>query len=253
MPLVPIDGNEIPDAEIKALEDNKPVEQKTEIVSEDAKTPEEDKVTKVPYHEDPGVQLYIERQIQKRLGEGQKAWEDRINRLEDRLTQKGEKPLNIGGWTPSNDTEAKAAKSIIIQAKKELMQELYQIDTQSRETIRKEDEQFSNWMDELMTVGVLKNEENKNELAQLIIKYKPESQEAAVQLWNDFNEMKSKVREEGHEEGEAEGIKKAQEAKIGSGRKGKEPGTAERSYQQRRTEEPTFDSIYDREMKRLGY
>ena len=60
-----------------------------------------------------------------------------------------------------------------------------------------------------------------------------------------------KAETEGKAEGEEEGIKKAQEAKVGSSRKGNEPGKGDRTYQQRRAEEPNFDAILEREMAKL--
>lgn len=223
-------------------------ETKPEEVKEEGENKQEEKV---PFHQDPNVQLYIERQIQKRLGEGNKAWEDRIGRLEQRLSQspsKEEAP-SFAGWKPANQAEAQAAKAIIAAAKQEMLDDLRNQDKEIRETQDKDDEAFSSWFNELKVEGALKNNPSIQDFSALIVKYKLEDKDAAIELWNTLAEAK----ETGSQEGVKEGIKRAQEAKVGSGRKGGEQGQQPRSYKERRAKEPNFDAILDRELNHLGY
>jgi len=256
MPLVPTDGgNEVPDAAIKALEQGTeaPIEKKTESESElSEKTPAvplkiEDKGNGVPFHENPEVQLYIERQVQKRVGEGNKEWETRLGRLEERLTHP--KPAeSTATWQPKTETDKIAMRTIITQAKKEMLDELKQADQSQREETEKADREFSDWFGELRTLGQLKTDEDELSLARLIVEYKIEDKQIALKLWNTI-QSKS---EEGKEAGKEEGIKKAQEARVGSGRKVGEPGDKPRTYQERRLQDNTFSEIVDREVSRLN-
>lgn len=249
MTLKPTDGNEVSDAEMKALE-TPPAE--TEPGSEPSQKtpvnepPKEPAKPEVPYHEDPAVQLYIERQVAKRMGESGKAYEDRIKRLEDRLTNPNQ-PVTIGGWRPKTNQETQIAKAIILQAKKEMAEELRQIDTTEREKIEGEDQDFDNWLKELRSTEVLKTEEDEIEFARLIAEYKLEDKQAAINLWTRLQDEIKKAREDGR----IQGVKRTQIAKVGNSRKGNEPGRGEQSYQQRRTAEPNFDAILDRELTRL--
>ena len=236
------DQNEIPDSEIERLE-NPPTEKEGKE--------EEEKKESVPFHEDPQVQQYVERQVQKRIGEGNQAWEERLDRLERNLSQslqtKREAP-NIGGWTPANDAEARAAKAIIKQAKEEVIQEFRNIDEQTRESQQREDALFKDYLQELKDTNVLKDEKDEEEFVKLIVDYKINDQEAAVNLWNRLKDTESNAKQEG----EKEGIKKMQEPAIGSGRKGVEPGSRGRTYNERRAQEPDFNAILERELSRLG-
>ncbi len=266
MALEPTDGVEVPDKLIEDLEKPKTVpsepgsepseqtpetqEPETEVSSDGE--PEEGK-EKVPYHKDPQVQLYIERQVAKRIGEGREAYEKRLNRLEKVATQPKTQDITIGGWKPGNAAEAQAARAIILQAKKEMAQELQTLDSQDKERVAAEDRDFSGWLGELRTTEVLKDDKDEIEFARLIAEYKLEDKKAAVALWTRLKEAKAKAKEEGEEEGEEKGKKKAQEAKVGSSRKTGEPGGKERTYDERRKQEPNFDAIVDREMDRLGY
>lgn len=221
------------------------IEPKDDKKTEDNK-PDEDKV---PYHQDPNVQLYIERQVAKRVGEGNQAWEDRIAKLEDRITSTQKQPeqaVKIGDWEPANTADAKAAKAIIQQAKQEMLEDLRVQDQQAQEAKASEDKAFTDWLTELQTTSVLTKEET-GEFAEMIVKYKLNDKEAALGLWDRLKQAKT----EGATEGEIRGIKKAQEAKVGSGRKGNEPGQTKRSFSQRRAEEPNFSAILDRELNRL--
>lgn len=259
MTLAPIDGGEVPEEAIKALEEHKPPEttepgsepsKETPEVKEGETQPTGQEESKVPFHEDPQVQLYIERQVAKRLGEGSKAYEDRLGRLEKQLEAKTEKgPITIGGWQPANDAEAKAARAIILQAKRELMEELSSVDRESKEAEAASDRDFSEFLGELRTTGVLKNDEDEQQFARLIVEYQLEDKSIAVKLWNTLKEKVSEAQQQGEEEG----VKKSQEAKVGSSRKGSEPGSTGRSYQSRKLEEPNFDSIVEKEMTRMGY
>src|ERR1700756_4139586 len=123
-----INDNTIPD---ETLVENLEEDFKPETKEE----PKEENTEKVPYHQDPNVQLYIERQVAKRVGEGDKAWEERLQRLEDRITQpkQQEQPIKIGDWEPANTADAKAAKAIIQQAKQEMLEDLRTQDQQARE------------------------------------------------------------------------------------------------------------------------
>lgn len=243
--MPPDKTNDIPDKVIDDLE-NPPVKEPDESGKET-----EPKVGEtVPYNEDPKVQAYIERQVAKRYGEGNEAWEERISRIEKNLTKstKKEEPVTIGGWTPANDAEARAAKAIIKQAKDEVVKEFRTVDERARKTHDEEDRKFSTWITELRETGTLKSDDDEKEFTRLVAEYDP-PQDKAVELWNKLQQSVSQAKEEG----EKTGIKKMQEPVIGSGRKGKEPGTRERSYQERRAQEPTFDAILEREMSRLGY
>lgn len=217
--------------------------------------PVEDEGQKIPYHQDPNVQLYIERQVAKRVGEGNKAWEDRIEKLESRIQQsaKTDAPVNISGWTPATTAEAQAAKAIIAQAKREMLDDLSEQDTKAKEQQVQDDRAFADWLGELRVVGTLKDDKDEQEFARLIVEYSLNDRKAAVNLWNKLQTKVTEAKDEAKKEGEEEGIKKAQEAKLGSARKGNEPGATGRSYGQRRAEEPNFSAILDREMNRLGY
>lgn len=259
MPFRPIDEVEVPEETMKALEENKPLEVKSDPESElSKKTPvvedQSDKKTdKVPYHEDPNVQLYIERQIQKRVGEGNSEWKQRVDRLEERLNKPKEEPKEeskkIGDWTPASDSDAQAARAIISQAKRELLEELKQADSDSRAESDKGDREFGDWLGELRVVGILKNDNDEKEFSRLIVEYGLDNKDSAVKLWGRLGDEIRKAQESGEEEG----IKKATEAKIGSSRKTSEPGSKLRTYQERRTQEPNFDAILEREMGRLGH
>lgn len=254
MPLVPTDGgNEIPDEQIKALEQGTeaPKEEKqTESGSEPSQeTPaaplkKEDKGTGVPFHENPEVQLYIERQVQKRVGEGNKEWEERLAKLEERLTKPTESSTT---WQPETERDKVAMRTIITQAKKEMLDELKEADKQQRAEVEKSDREFSEWFGELRTLGQLKSDEDELALARLIVEYQIEDKAIALKLWNTIQTKSA----EGKEEGEKDGIKKAQEAKIGISRKNGESGDKPRTYQQRRLEDNSFDDIVTREVERL--
>ena len=252
MPLRPIDEVEISDQVIKDLEENKPQDEKSDTERELSKeTPvdkEEEKTEKVPYHEDPNIQLYIERQVQKRVGEGNVEWKARVDKLEERLN-KPKDSTKIGDWTPANEQDAVAARAIISQAKRELLEELKQADSDNKAETDKGDREFGDWLGELRVIGILKDDTDEKEFARLIVEYGLEDKDSAVKLWGRLGDEIRKAQEEGEEDG----IKKATEAKIGSSRKTAEPGTRERSYQDRRSQEPNFDSILEREMNRLGY
>src|SRR5258708_16894195 len=112
-----------------------------------------------------------------------------------------------------------------------------------------EDQGFSEWLKELRTTSVLKDDGDAKEFAKIIVRYKLEDKQAAVDLWNNLAEAK----EQGVQTGQVQGIRKAQEARIGSARKGNEPGQTGRSYKERRAMEPNFNAIVDREMTRMGY
>ena len=241
MPDIDLNKQEVPDELIDDLENPK-------IEGEDKK---EEVETKVPFHQDPQVQAYIERQVNKRIGEGNEAWERRIARLEENLTRsvKKDETVNIGGWTPSTPAEANAAKAIIKQAREEIINEFRQVDEQNRETQEKEDHSFRDWLGELRATNVLKSNDDEKEFARIIVEYGMNDQEKAVNLWNRLQQSVEKAKEEGAEEG----IKKMQEAKIGSSRTGKEPGTRGRSYQQRRLQDPSIDAIVEDEINKLGF
>lgn len=243
---MPLDQNqdEIPDKVIEDLENPKAPEQ----ADKDEKVEDENKV---PFHQDPQVQAYIERQVAKRIGEGNQAWETRLAKLEDNLTKsiRRDEPVNIAGWTPATEAEAKAAQAIIKQAKDEIINEFKQADEATRETQTKEDHQFRDWLGELRTTNVLKTDSEEKEFARLIVEYKLEDQQAAVNLWNRLQQSVEKAKEEGT----TEGIKKMQEAKVGSSRTTGAPGDRTRSYQERKLAEPNFDAIVERELTRLGH
>lgn len=238
-------GNQIDDKLEQGLESD---------VTPKAEEPKEDQGDKIPYHQDPNIQLYIERQVAKRVGEGNQAWEDRIARLEQTLT-KGREPetTKIGDWTPATSSDAQAAKAIIQQAKQEMLEEFQTQQQQAQEQRRAEDTAFSDWIGELKATSVLKDDADSQEFAKLIVKYKLDDRQAAVDLWNTLQERVQEAKDQGLQQGEKQGIKKAQEAKIGSARKGNEPGQTGRSYKERRAQEPNFDAILNREMTRLGY
>lgn len=270
MTLRPVDSQEVSEEEIKALEhpeakpEVKPAEVEPSVPgrepSKETPEPTGEKETKppedgekVPFHKDPQVQLYIERQVARRIGEGQKAFEDRIDRLETSLKQ-AQQPtdISIGGWTPGNENEAKAARAIVLQAKREMAQELSALDSKEREALAEEDRDFSDWLGELRTTGVLSDDKDEIEFSRLVAEYGIEDRQAAVNLWERLADSRVKAKEEGEKEGEKKGIKKAQEANVGTSRKSGEPGEKPRTYQQRMTEEPNFDAIVEREMTRLG-
>lgn len=241
----PIDDDQVPEDKLaEGLEGD--IQPKPDEGKEPEVTKEEEGA-KLPFHQDPNVQLYIERQVAKRVGEGNAAWEGRMAKLEERLQQKPDAPVKIGDWTPSSPEEAKAAKAIVQAAKQELFEELNQRDTQAREQQSAEDEAFKDWMTELKVTGTLKSEEEQTAFAKLIVEYGIEDRQKAINLWNRLQTQQAA----GEQAGEERGIKKAQEAKIGSGRKGNEPGAGQRSFKQRRAEEPNFDAILDRELNRL--
>jgi hypothetical protein len=128
---------------------------------------------------------------------------------------------------------------------------LDELRTQQEEVVRQtqaEDQAFTDWLGELKTVSVLKDDNDAKEFAKLIVRYKLEDRDAAVDLWNNLQEAKT----QGARQGEEIGIRKAQEAKIGSGRTGREPGAIGRTYQERRAQEPNFNAILERELTRLG-
>ena len=251
MPLVPTDGgNEVPDEQIKALEQGTEAPKKTESGSEPSQeTPaaplKKEEGNGVPFHENPEVQLYIERQVQKRVGEGNKEWEGRLAKLEERLTKPTEPSVS---WQPATENDKAAVRTIILQAKKEMLDELKQADEQQRAEVEKSDREFSGWFGELRTLGQLKSDEDELALARLIVEYQIEDKQIALKLWNTIQAKSA----EGKEQGQEEGIKKAQEAKIGSGRKNGEPGDKPRTYQQRRIEDHSFDDIVTREVERLN-
>ncbi len=218
------------------------------LPKEELKEGKDEEPAKVPFHQDPNVQLYIERQVAKRVGEGNAAWEERMAKLEGRLQQNQvQEPTKIGDWTPSSPEEAKAAKGIVQAAKQEMLEELRQNDERARSEQAAADEAFTDWLTELKVTGTLKSEEDQQAFAKLIVEYGVEDRQKAVNLWNKLQEHQAL----GERAGEEKGIKKAQEAKILSGRKGNEPGAQARSFKQRRAEEPNFDAILDRELSRL--
>lgn len=257
--LIPIDGNDIPDETLKALENNEPIEPTVTGSEPSIKTPEPkaempagSAEPKVPFHEDPTVQLYIERQVAKRVGEGNKAWEERLQRLEGNLTKPKVADTKIGGWEPGSEAERQAAKAIILQAKREMAEELQGLDRSEREKVSNEDREFSDFLGELRTTGTLKNDEDEIEFARLIAEYKLEDKDSAIKLWTKLQEGIAQAKENGVIEGTEEEKKKAQLAKVGSPRGSGEPGNGDRSYNERRSAEPNFDAIYNREMEKLG-
>jgi len=205
---------------------------------------------RVPFHEDPQVQLYIERQVAKRSGESNQALLERLDRLESSLKQPTQQqtPTKIGDWTPATESDAQAAKAIVQQAKQEMLAELREQQEAVQQQTAQEDAAFTDWLGELKAVSVLKDDNDAKEFAKLIVRYKLEDRDAAVDLWNNLQEAKS----QGRQQGEEVGIKRAQEAKIGSGRLGREPGSTGRSYAERRAQEPNFNAILERELTRLG-
>ena len=224
-------------------------------------TEKPEKEESVPYHKDPNVQLYIERQVAKRVGEGNQAWEDRIARLETSLKQPAgtQESTKIGDWEPAGEAEARAAKAIIAQAKQEMLDDLRQQDQAQKQQVEEGDRAFVDWLKELETTGILtaedgdiKNHKDANDFADMIAKYQLQDREAAVNLWSTLKAQIQQARDAGASEGEIKGIKKAQEAKMGSARKGNEPGQTGRSFKQRRAEEPNFSAILDRELSRMG-
>ena len=100
MTFRPTDGDQVPDAEIKVLEEGTKLKEqefkpKVDTIidehKEDAplnKKEGGDEIKTPPFHENPEVQLYIERQVAKRIAEGgsQKDIFERLNKLEERLT-----------------------------------------------------------------------------------------------------------------------------------------------------------------------
>lgn len=242
----PIDENPVPEDKL-----NEGLEEDIQPKPEEGKEPEDktgEEGAKLPFHQDPNVQLYIERQVAKRVGEGNAAWEGRMAKLEERL-QQGQRldaPAKIGDWTPSSPEEARAAKAIVQQAKQEFAEDLKQQDEQAQARVQAENEMFSDWLTELAVTGIVKKEE-QNDFAKMISDYGLEDQQKALNLWNRLQQQ----HEAGERAGEEKGIKRAQEAKIGSSRKGNEPGQQARSFKQRRAEEPNFDAILDRELNRL--
>lgn len=221
-------------------------------VAKTEETEKPDAEDKVPYHQDPNVQAYIERQVAKRIGEGNQAWEDRLARLETNLRKPADtQTTKIGDWEPAGDAEAKAARAIIAQAKQEMLDDLRTQDQAQKEEQTRNDQAFIGWLDELKTTSVL-TDADAQDFAQMIVDYKLDDRGAAVKLWTTLKSEIQQARDAGATEGEIKGIKKAQEAKMGSARKGNEPGQTGRSFKQRRTEEPNFSAILDRELGRLG-
>lgn len=205
---------------------------------------------KVPFHQDPTIQAYIERQVQKRIGEGNRAWEERVARLEDRLSQPEQ---HKEPWRPANEQEALAAQAIIDRAKQEVIDDLRRRDEQIQESQAQDDRELNDWLDELKVVGVLKEDSQKHEFTKMIAEYGLNDKNAAINLWNKLQHQVEMARAEGESEGEKAGIRKAQEAKVASGRRGAEQGQRSRSYAERRAQEPNFDAIRDRELTRLGH
>lgn len=247
MPL-PIDDQVPEEDKLKEGLEND-LQPKPEKEKEHEDQPKDEGAAKLPYHQDPNVQLYIERQVAKRVGEGSKAWEDRIAKLEDRLREarNTSDPVKIGDWTPGTPAEAKAAKAIVQAAKQEMLDDLSKADEANREQAEKADQAFSDWLTELQVTGTLKTKEDQQEFAKLIVEYGVEDKGKAVALWNRL-QVSAESAEKAAEEKKQ---KKAQEAQIGSGRKGGEPGQQTRSFQQRKAEEPNFDAILERELSRL--
>ena len=259
--LRPIDGAEVSQEEIDALKP-KPAEEKSESESElSEKTPEgeEKKVLpngeeKVPFHEDPTVQLYIERQVAKRVGEGNKAWEERLARLETGLTKKDEPSIFGGLKLEGND--AKIAKALVLQAKKEMYEDLQRVDGETRAQIEKEDQALLGWLNELKTTSVIKSDDDITEVVRLLQKYgkgrdDEEDKSLVLELFEQTRTAREQAIAEGKKAGEEEGIKKAQEAKVGSGRKGAEIGKTDRTYQDRRLHDRNMDDIVAQEIEKI--
>lgn len=255
--LRPIDGSEVAQEAIDALKPK--TEIKTESESELSKeTPEiEEKETKVPFHEDPAVQLYIERQVAKRVGEGDKAWEARLERLEGSLTKKEDidKPSIFGGLKLEGN-DATIAKALILQAKKEMYEDLQRVDGESKAQVEKEDQALLGWLEELQTTSVTKSDEDTKEIVRLLQKYgkgrdDDEDKELVLELFEKLRGTREEAKAEGEKKGEEEATRKAQEAKIGSGRKGSEIGKTDRTYQDRRLHERTIDDIVANEIEKI--
>lgn len=218
--------------------------------AEEAEKPES--AEKVPYHQDPNVQAYIERQVAKRIGEGNQAWDARLEKLEKSFQKPAQTETEkIGDWEPAGDAEAKAARAIIAQAKQEMLEEQTQREQAQQKQQQDNDRAFVDWLDELKTTSVLSDADSQD-FAEMIVKYKLDDKNAAVDLWNTLKAEIQQARDAGASEGEIKGIKKAQEAKMGSARKGNEPGQTGRSFKQRRAEEPNFSAILNRELERMG-
>lgn len=209
----------------------------------------DDGKTKVPFSHDPQVQLYIERQVAKRVGEGEKAWQERLDRLEQSLTKPKEQTqkTKIGDWEPASESDARAARAIIAQAKKELFDDITQQEQRLTAQQEADDKALGDWLGDLKVAGTIKTDDDQKDFLKMIVDYGLEDKDKAVALWNRLQETKQSAKAEG----EVDGIKKAQEAKMGSGRKGDEPGARKRSYAERRAQEPSFDAIRDREIARL--
>ncbi len=261
--LRPIDGAEVSQEEIDALKP-KPPEEKSEPGSEPSeKTPEgEEKKEvspeggeKVPYHEDPTVQLYIERQVAKRVGEGNKAWEERLARLEQGLTKKEESPSIFGGLKLEGN-DAVIAKALVLQAKKEMYEDLKRVDGENRAQIEKEEQALLGWLNELKTTSVIKSDDDITEIVRLLKKYgkgrdDEEDKSLVLELFEQTRTAREAAIAEGKKAGEEEGIKKAQEAKVGSGRKGAEIGKTDRTYQDRRLHDRNMDDIVAQEIEKI--
>ena len=265
--LRPIDGAEVSEEEMKALEP-KP-EEESEPGSEPSKeTPEAegaekkeavqpDGEGKVPFHQNPEVQSYIARQVANGLGETKAEFAERLDKLEKLLTQgkQGDEPSVFGGLSLKGN-DATIAKAIILQAKRELYEDLKKTDDESREQMHQEDQKLLGWLDELKTTNVTKSDDDVKEVVRLLAKYgknrdDEEDKALVLELFEQTRETREAAKAEGKEEGEKEGIKKAQEAKIGSGRKGKEIGEQERTYQQRRLQDRSIDEIVAQEVDKI--
>lgn len=252
MTFRPIDGSEVPDEEIKKLEEaQKEKKEPEQLDSKVAKTPSEEvplqRTEGTDFHNDPAVQLYIERQVQKRVGEGNQAYDERLGKLESLLTklQQGETQ-----WKPQTTDQEKAVRAIIFQAKREMIDELGKIDQEQKAQTVKEDEALDSWLEELKVTG--KTDEEIKEITRLLAEYgkgqnDEEDKQLVLNLFNRLNEAKAL----GSEEGKTEEEKKKQEAKVGSSRTTGEPGEKGKSYQERKTTEPNFSAILERELSRL--
>ncbi len=271
MTFRPTDGDTVPDAELKALEEGaklKEQEEKPKVETITDEHGEGDAPLKTdgegeggekktpPFHENPEVQLYIERQVQKRLNEGGSTKEvsDRLNKLEEMIKNgtPAEKKKFIPGLENLDEGQQKQVRSIIMATKREMLEDLRQADAQSKKEVSESDQALEGWMKELEVTGQVKTDKDKEEVIRLLAEYgkgrdDEEDKALILKLYNKLKEAKDK----GSEEGEEEGIKKAQEAKIGGGRKGGFPGQKERTYQERMITEKSFDDIYERELRKL--
>lgn len=273
--LRPTDGNEVPDQALKDLE-NPPAPQ-VPPSREAAKTPEnqeengeplkpdaplQDKKTeegeedKVPFHADPKVQSYIERQVAKRVADTLRSGDsagkinERLDRIEKGLLSKA--PDGRSDWKPQTPQEKDAVRAIISEAKREMIADLKAADEAHQEDIARSDQLLQEWMDELEVTGKVKTDEDKQEVIRLLAEYgKGRSDDEDKALILKLYETLKAKRDEGAEEGEEEGKKKAQEAKIGTSRTSRTPGQQEKTYQQRKLTEGNFSDILERELNRL--